>query len=69
MIYVQFFCPSFTWSFFCKQAIVGDKTIAFLLMDREMYSGMSCLTEASPVVDHGIALVKVGLMCPYTYYL
>nr|BAE96955.1 starch branching enzyme I [Ipomoea batatas] len=41
------------------QAIVGDKTIAFLLMDREMYSGMSCLTEASPVVDHGIALVKM----------
>lgn len=41
------------------QSIVGDKTIAFLLMDNEMYSGMSCLTEASPAVDRGIALHKV----------
>ncbi|XP_022946220.1 1,4-alpha-glucan-branching enzyme 1, chloroplastic/amyloplastic-like [Cucurbita moschata] len=41
------------------QSIVGDKTIAFLLMDKEMYSGMSCLTEASPVVERGIALHKM----------
>ncbi|CAH9126228.1 unnamed protein product [Cuscuta epithymum] len=41
------------------QAIVGDKTIAFLLMDKEMYSGMSCLAEASVIVDQGIALVKM----------
>ncbi|KAK4382632.1 1,4-alpha-glucan-branching enzyme 1, chloroplastic/amyloplastic [Sesamum angolense] len=41
------------------QAIVGDKTIAFLLMDKEMYSGMSCLTEASPVIERGIALHKM----------
>nr|ATD50215.1 SBE1-1 [Solanum tuberosum] len=41
------------------QSIVGDKTIAFLLMDKEMYSGMSCLTDASPVVDRGIALHKM----------
>lgn len=41
------------------QAIVGDKTIAFFLMDKEMYSGMSCLTDASPTVDRGIALHKV----------
>nr|GEU98143.1 1,4-alpha-glucan-branching enzyme 1, chloroplastic/amyloplastic-like isoform X1 [Tanacetum cinerariifolium] len=40
------------------QSIVGDKTIAFLLMDNEMYTGMSCLTEASPVIDRGIALHK-----------
>ncbi|KAI4320916.1 hypothetical protein MLD38_034349 [Melastoma candidum] len=33
------------------QAIVGDKTIAFLLMDKEMYSVMSCLTEASPAIE------------------
>lgn len=43
------------------QAIVGDKTIAFLLMDTEMYSGMSSLTEASPTVERGIALHKVCL--------
>ncbi|KAH6782460.1 starch branching enzyme 2.2 [Perilla frutescens var. frutescens] len=41
------------------QAIVGDKTIAFLLMDKDMYTGMSCLTEASPVIDRGIALHKM----------
>ncbi|KAG9443121.1 hypothetical protein H6P81_018975 [Aristolochia fimbriata] len=41
------------------QAIVGDKTIAFFLMDKEMYSGMSCLEPASPSVDRGIALHKM----------
>ncbi|KEH36310.1 starch branching enzyme I [Medicago truncatula] len=41
------------------QSIVGDKTIAFLLMDEEMYSSMSCLTDASPTIDRGIALHKV----------
>ncbi|KAK0577594.1 hypothetical protein LWI29_035556 [Acer saccharum] len=41
------------------QAIVGDKTMAFLLMDKEMYSGMSSLTDASPTVDRGIALHKM----------
>ncbi|KAG8377283.1 hypothetical protein BUALT_Bualt08G0013200 [Buddleja alternifolia] len=41
------------------QSIVGDKTMAFLLMDKEMYSGMSCLTEASPVIERGIALHKM----------
>ncbi|XP_042493186.1 1,4-alpha-glucan-branching enzyme 1, chloroplastic/amyloplastic-like isoform X3 [Macadamia integrifolia] len=42
------------------QAIVGDKTFAFLLMDKEMYSGMSCLMDASPVIERGIALHKFG---------
>lgn len=42
------------------QSIVGDKTIAFFLMDKEMYSGMSCLIDASPTIDRGIALHKVG---------
>ncbi|XP_063947139.1 1,4-alpha-glucan-branching enzyme 1, chloroplastic/amyloplastic isoform X3 [Daucus carota subsp. sativus] len=41
------------------QAIVGDKTIAFLLMDQEMYSGMSALVAASPTIDRGIALHKM----------
>ncbi|XP_078448398.1 1,4-alpha-glucan-branching enzyme, chloroplastic/amyloplastic-like isoform X2 [Wolffia australiana] len=41
------------------QAIVGDKTIAFLLMDQEMYTGMSDLTPPSPVVQRGIALHKM----------
>ncbi|PON90456.1 Glycoside hydrolase [Trema orientale] len=41
------------------QSIVGDKTIAFLLMDKEMYSGMSSLTEATPTIERGIALHKM----------
>ncbi|ESR48590.1 hypothetical protein CICLE_v10000256mg [Citrus x clementina] len=41
------------------QAIVGDKTIAFLLMDQEMYTGMSSLTDASPTIERGITLHKM----------
>lgn len=41
------------------QAIVGDKTVSFLLMDKEMYTGMSCLTDSSPTIDRGISLHKV----------
>ncbi|XP_065299386.1 1,4-alpha-glucan-branching enzyme [Dermacentor albipictus] len=41
------------------QALVGDKTLAFWLMDKEMYTNMSVLTELSPVIDRGIALHKI----------
>lgn len=41
------------------QALVGDKTIAFWLMDKEMYTHMSILTELTPVVDRGLALHKL----------
>ncbi|KAG6509597.1 hypothetical protein ZIOFF_027597 [Zingiber officinale] len=41
------------------QAIVGDKTISFLLMDKEMYSGMSDLKPASPLIDRGTSLHKM----------
>ena len=40
------------------QALVGDKTLAFRLMDKEMYSSMSKMTP-SIVVDRGIALHKM----------
>ena len=40
------------------QALVGDKTIAFRLMDSEMYTAMS-LDTPSMVVDRGIALHKM----------
>lgn len=40
------------------QALVGDKTIAFRLMDAEMYTHMSCTTP-SVVVDRGMALHKM----------
>jgi len=41
------------------QALVGDKTIAFWLMDKEMYTHMSTLSDPSPVIDRGIALHKM----------
>ncbi|KAI0237007.1 alpha-1,4-glucan branching enzyme [Massospora cicadina] len=41
------------------QALVGDKTIAFWLMDKEMYTHMSVLSPLSPVVDRGLALHKM----------
>ncbi len=40
------------------QALVGDKTIAFWLMDKDMYDAMS-LDKPSSVVDRGIALHKM----------
>jgi 1,4-alpha-glucan branching enzyme len=40
------------------QAMVGDKTIAFRLMDKEMYFSMSKLTP-SAIIDRGIALHKI----------
>ncbi|KDD75589.1 hypothetical protein H632_c603p0, partial [Helicosporidium sp. ATCC 50920] len=41
------------------QALVGDKTVAFWLMDAAMYSGMAVDTPASPAIDRGIALHKI----------
>jgi 1,4-alpha-glucan branching enzyme len=41
------------------QALVGDKTTAFWLMDAEMYTNMSTLSPDSPVVTRGIALHKL----------
>lgn len=41
------------------QALVGDKSIAFWLMDKEMYTNMSVLTELTPVVERGLALHKL----------
>jgi len=41
------------------QALVGDKTLAFWLMDKEMYTNMSELSELTPVIDRGIALHKM----------
>ena len=41
------------------QALVGDKTIAFWLMDKEMYTNMSDLTELTPVIDRGLSLHKL----------
>ena len=40
------------------QVLVGDKSIAFWLMDKEMYTSMSVFTD-SLIVDRGIALHKM----------
>ncbi|EEB99604.1 hypothetical protein MPER_00686 [Moniliophthora perniciosa FA553] len=41
------------------QALVGDKTIAFWLMDKEMYTHMSDLTPMTPVIARGLSLHKM----------
>ena len=42
-----------------SQALVGDKTIAFWLMDADMYDKMSLTGNSSPRVERGIALHKM----------
>ncbi|KFD50902.1 hypothetical protein M513_08215 [Trichuris suis] len=41
------------------QALVGDKTIAFWLMDKEMYDFMSTVTPLTPIIERGLALHKM----------
>ncbi|QLQ82554.1 hypothetical protein HG537_0H03170 [Torulaspora globosa] len=41
------------------QALVGDKTLAFWLMDAAMYTDMTVLKPNTPVIDRGIALHKL----------
>jgi len=41
------------------QALVGDKTLAFWLMDAEMYTHMSRITPLTPTIDRGMALHKM----------
>lgn len=48
------------------QALVGDKTIAFWLMDKEMYTNMSDLTEMTAVVSRGLALHKMIRLFTHT---
>ncbi|CAI2723355.1 unnamed protein product [Schistosoma spindalis] len=41
------------------QALVGDKTLSFWLMDKEMYFSMSTLSPPNLIIDRGIALHKL----------
>lgn len=41
------------------QALVGDKTLAFWLMDKEMYTNMSSDTPMTAVIDRGMQLHKM----------
>lgn len=45
--------------FVLTQALVGDKTLAFRLMDAEMYNYMSILSPLTPIIDRGIQLHKM----------
>uniref|UniRef100_A0A0N5AC50 Alpha-amylase_C domain-containing protein n=1 Tax=Syphacia muris TaxID=451379 RepID=A0A0N5AC50_9BILA len=47
------------------QALVGDKTIAFWLMDKEMYDFMSEVTPLTPIIERGIALHKLIRLITY----
>lgn len=38
------------------QALVGDKTLAFWLMDAAMYTHMSEVNEPNPIIERGLAL-------------
>ncbi|TVU29892.1 hypothetical protein EJB05_21483 [Eragrostis curvula] len=48
-----------TYSESHDQALVGDKTIAFWLMDKDMYDFMALDRPATPTIDRGIALHKM----------
>lgn len=41
------------------QALVGDKTLAFWLMDKDMYTSMSVLSPPNHIIDRGMALHKM----------
>jgi 1,4-alpha-glucan branching enzyme len=47
------------------QAMVGDKTVAFWLMDKEMYDHMSVLSTMTPIIARGIALHKLIRLITY----
>lgn len=51
--------PVIAYSESHDQALVGDKTIAFWLMDAEMYTHMTRLAPLSPIIDRGMALHKL----------
>lgn len=41
------------------QALVGDKSLAFWLMDKEMYTNMSSTIPMTPIIDRGMQLHKM----------
>lgn len=44
---------------------MGDKTLAFWLMDKEMYDFMSDLTPMTPIIERGVALHKMIRLLTY----
>uniref|UniRef100_A0A7S3UCH1 1,4-alpha-glucan branching enzyme n=1 Tax=Picocystis salinarum TaxID=88271 RepID=A0A7S3UCH1_9CHLO len=51
--------PVIAYSESHDQALVGSKTVAFWLMDKDMYDYMSLLGPSTPTIDRGIALHKM----------
>ena len=47
------------------QALVGDKTIAHWLLDDQIYSHMSVMSERTPVVERALALHKMIRLLTY----
>lgn len=41
------------------QALVGDKSLAFWLMDKEMYTNMSSRIPMTAIIDRGMQLHKM----------
>ena len=50
------------------QALVGDKTLAFWMMDKEMYTHMSKTQPLSPIIDRGMALHKMIRLENFCFY-
>ena len=58
MLYI--YCPEFNMlAFGLSWTIVGDNSLAFRLIDKEMYTHMDAKGPSSLVVDRGIALHKM----------
>ncbi|BFZ57957.1 alpha-1,4-glucan branching enzyme [Savitreella phatthalungensis] len=51
--------PTIAYAESHDQCLVGDKTLAFWLMDAEMYTNMSKLSAYTPVIDRGMAFHKM----------
>lgn len=51
--------PTIAYAESHDQALVGDKTVAFWLMDREMYDCMSEVGPLTPIIARGLALHKL----------
>ncbi|KAJ1328563.1 hypothetical protein BSLG_010295 [Batrachochytrium salamandrivorans] len=58
MRFIAKFEPAIAYTESHDQALVGDKTLAFWLMDKEMYEFMSDMSPLTPIIDRGIALHK-----------
>lgn len=51
--------PTIAYAESHDQALVGDKTLAFWLMDQEMYWHMKVEEQTHPIIERGIALHKI----------